>query len=368
MVDNNRAKELKAFDDTKAGVKGLVDSGIVHIPKIFVTPALTENEFSAKNLDSDSNIVNVQIPVIDLKGINEDDFRRRRIVEEVGEACKTWGFFQVVNHSVPQHVMDEMISGVKSFNEQSSEKKMEFYSRDNLKKVKFNSNFDLYSSKAANWRDSLTCVMAPNPPTQDELPEACREELLQYSEHVRKLGHTIFELLAEALGLKPNHLLDMDCAKGQFIISHYYPPCPEPNKTLGITKHTDPDFFTILLQDQIGGLQINHQNQWIDIHPVTGALVINLGDLLQLLSNDKFKSAEHRVLSKQIGPRISIACFFTTQFQPFDTLYGPIKELLSDENHALYKETTVRDYVSYYNSRGLGAHPSLLHLRLNPSI
>ncbi|WMV23380.1 hypothetical protein MTR67_016765 [Solanum verrucosum] len=281
MANYDRAKDLKAFDDTKAGVKGLVDSGIVHIPKIFVTPALTENEFSAKNLDSDSNIVNVQIPVIDLKGMNGDDFRRRRIVEEVGEACKTWGFFQVVNHTVPQHVMDEMISGVKSFNEQSSEKKMEFYSRDNLKKVKFNSNFDLYSSKAANWRDSLTCVMAPNPPTKDELPEACREELLQYSEHVRKLGHTIFELLAEALGLKPNHLLDMDCAKGQFIISHYYPPCPEPNKTLGITKHTDPDFFTILLQDQIGGLQINHQNQWIDIHPVTGALVINLGDLLQ---------------------------------------------------------------------------------------
>ncbi|KAH0757126.1 hypothetical protein KY290_020619 [Solanum tuberosum] len=281
MANYDRAKDLKAFDDTKAGVKGLVDSGIVHIPEIFVTPALTKNEFSAKNLDPDSNVVNVQIPVIDLKGMNGDDFRRRRIVEEVGEACKTWGFFQVVNHSVPQHVMDEMISGVKSFNEQSSEKKMEFYSRDNLKKVKFNSNFDLYSSKAANWRDSLTCVMAPNPPTKDELPEACREELLQYSEHVRKLGHTIFELLAEALGLKPNHLLDMDCAKGQFIISHYYPPCPEPNKTLGITKHTDPDFFTILLQDQIGGLQINHQNQWIDIHPVTGALVINLGDLLQ---------------------------------------------------------------------------------------
>ncbi|KAJ8562867.1 hypothetical protein K7X08_031319 [Anisodus acutangulus] len=363
MVDYDRAKELKAFDDTKAGVKGLVDAGIVHIPEFFITLA-AENNFSVENLDSCSD-VNIQIPVIDLKDINEeDDFRRGKIIEKIGEACETWGFFQVVNHGVPQHVMDEMIRGVRSFNEQPNKIKMEFYSRDNLKKVKFNSNFDLYQSKAANWRDTLVCAMAPNSPSSDELPETCREELLQYSEHVRRLGHTIFELLAEALGLKPNHLLDMDCAKGHSILSHYYPPCPEPNKTLGITRHTDPDFFTILLQDQIGGLQIYHQNQWIDIHPLTGALVINLGDLLQLLSNDKFKSAEHRVLSKHIGPRISVACFFTTQFQPFDRLYGPINELLSDENPPLYKETTVRDYVSYYNSNGLGACPSLLHLRL----
>nr|XP_009765554.1 PREDICTED: 1-aminocyclopropane-1-carboxylate oxidase homolog 1-like [Nicotiana sylvestris] len=359
MADYDRAKELKAFDDKKTGVKGLVDAGIVHIPEFFVTTAI-ENEFNAKNLDL---CFNVQIPIIDFKNIEENDFQRRKIVEQIREACETWGFFQVLNHGIPQHVMDEMIEGVKRFNEQSNEKK-EFYSRDNLKKVKFNSNFDLYQSKAANWRDTLGCIMAPNPPRSDELPDACRKELLEYSEHVRELGITIFELLAEALGLKPNHLLEMECAKGHFILSHYYPPCPEPNKTLGITKHTDPDFFTILLQDHIGGLQIYHQNQWIDIHPVTGALVINLGDLLQLLSNDKFKSAEHRVLSKHIGPRISVACFFTTQFQPFDRLYGPINELLSDENPPKYKETTVRDYVSYYNSKGLGARPSLLHLRL----
>ncbi|MCD7457635.1 hypothetical protein HAX54_035638 [Datura stramonium] len=342
MADSNRTKELKAFDDTKAGVKGLVDSGIVRIPEIFVTPAVTENEFSGDNLDSCSDVVNVQVPIIDLEGINEDDFRGRRrriVVEEVGEACEKWGFFQVVNHGVPQHVMDEMISGVKSFHEQPNEIKMGFYSMDHMKKVMFNSNFDLYQSKAANWRDTLACIMAPNPPQSDELPKACRGTW------------------AEA-----QSLVDMEAASFSFSVITIHLVL-SPIGLLESQSILDPDFFTVL-QDHIGGLQIYHQNQWIDIHPVNGALVINLGDLLQLLSNDKFKSAEHRVLAKHIGPRISVACFFTTQLQPFDRLYGPIKELLSNENPPLYKETTVRNYVSYYNSKGLGALPSLLHLRI----
>jgi isopenicillin N synthase-like dioxygenase len=96
------------------------------------------------------------------------------------------------------------------------------------------------------------------------------------------LGTLLFELLSEVLGLNPNHLKDMDCAEGLVALCHYYPPCPEPELTLGTTKHSDTDFLTVLLQDHIGGLQVLYENKWIDIKPVPGALIVNVGDLLQV--------------------------------------------------------------------------------------
>lgn len=113
---------------------------------------------------------------------------------------------------------------------------------------------------------------------------SCRDILLEYGTHVKNLGISLFELLSEALGLHSDHLKDMGCAEGLLSLCHYYPACPEPELTLGTTKHSDNCFLTVLLQDDIGGLQGLYQDKWIDIPPVPGALVVNIGDLLQASS------------------------------------------------------------------------------------
>ncbi|XP_048440584.1 1-aminocyclopropane-1-carboxylate oxidase homolog 1-like [Pyrus x bretschneideri] len=265
--ENDRAEE--AFDVTMAGVKGLVDAGTVHVPKIFIGPP---NELTQFAMCYEPNM---QIPVIDLHGTH------KQIVDEVRTVSETWAFFQVVNHGVPVSVLKDMIYGVVKFNEQDLDAKKVWYNRDRAKTVRFNSNYDLYHARAANWRDTLIYTRtAVDDPKQ--LPSVCRDETIEYTKHVINLGDQLFGLLWEALGLKPDYLKELGCAKDYTCACHYSPACPEPELTMGSSKHSVPYFLTIHRQDQIGGLQVLHDNQWVNVNPISGGLVVYIGDLLQV--------------------------------------------------------------------------------------
>ncbi|KAK2966105.1 hypothetical protein RJ640_001519 [Escallonia rubra] len=356
-LEYDRTKELKAFDETKAGVKGLTDTAVVaKIPRIFVRPAeeLAE-ELNCRRAD-------IQVPVIDLGGIQRLD-RRKEIVNEIRTAATEWGFFQVVEHGIPVGVLEQMIEGVRLFHEQDVEAKKEFYTRDNTRSVLLNSNYDLFISRTANWRDSLImAVSAYQSLESNYFPAICREMVMAYAKHIENLARMLFRLLSEALGLKADHLETMECAEGFSIVGHYYPACPEPELAIGTSKHSDIGFLTILLQSQLSGLQVLCEDQWVDVPPTPGALVINIGDLLQLVSNDKLKSNKHRVLANRVGPRISVPCFFYGPV-PSSKLYSSIKELISEGEPSPYGEVQLDKYIAKFFSTGLDEYQGLDYYR-----
>ncbi|KAM7462957.1 hypothetical protein LguiA_031078 [Lonicera macranthoides] len=355
----DRTSELKAFDETKAGVKGLVDAGITHVPRIFI------HKPDPFDKNSNPNTTEFILPIIDLENINKDAKKHDEIVDKVREASETLGFFQVINHGIPDSVLEEMYNGVRRFFEQDVEVKKQWYSRETGKLVRYNSNFDLFTSPAANWKDSIGFILAPQRPKLEEVPIACRDILMEYSTQVMKLGCSLFGLFSEALGLNPDYLKE-NCENGCSVACHYYPACPQPEKTMGTSRHADSDFFTVLLQDHIGGLQIVHQNQWLNVPPTPGALVVNIGDLLQLMSNDKFVGAEHRVLANHVGPRVSVASFFGSILHTSSKLFEPIKELLSEDNPPKYRATTMQEHMQHFRAKGLDGNSNLLHLKLQP--
>ncbi|CAI9118247.1 OLC1v1019784C1 [Oldenlandia corymbosa var. corymbosa] len=364
----DRQSNLKAFDDTKTGVKGLFDSGITKIPPIFVHhDGQNANQNMAKSVHAGKKVNGFGVPTIDLMmDRTNDHINHSDIVNQVREACENWGFFQVINHGIPTSVLEDMLHAIRLFHEQDHEAKSELYSRDMARKVLYHSNIDLYYSKAGVWKDTITFNMEPSPPQPEEIPIICRNAAIEYGKYVMELAVDLLRLISEALGLNPSYLQDLECGEGHVLKGHYYPPCPEPELTFGTADHTDNTFLTILLQDQIGGLQVLNNNQWVDVPPLPGALVINLGDLLQIVTNDRFKSVHHRVLANKIGPRISVASFFRPRYGggAVTRSYGPIKELLSEKNPAVYKDITIEEYTTQFLKESMDGNAALSHFKL----
>ncbi|OEL17521.1 1-aminocyclopropane-1-carboxylate oxidase-like protein 1 [Dichanthelium oligosanthes] len=349
-VDDEAALAVFQFHESRGGVRGLVEAGVTTVPPLFLRPT-TPVSSAARSM---------VVPSIDLS------LPRSHAVALVGAASRSCGIFQVTNHGVPAGTVDAALSTVRAFNEQPFEARSPFYSASPIGAITYATipiprpkDGQPATAPLMSWRDSLIVRFDyPADPDLRSLPGACRGPLLEYHRSLTSLGKGIAGLLSEGLGVGAEQLGQVE---GCLMQCHYHPPCPEPERVMGSREHTDGDLFTVLAQDGVGGLQVRlDDGEWVDVAPVAGALLVNIGDVLKVVSNDEYKSVEHRVMIKSAQEsRVSIALFFNPAKHDESDFFGPIPELVTAEKPAQYRSLTWPEMLN--NRIDLGhAKPSSL--------
>ena len=106
--------------------------------------------------------------------------------------------------------------------------------------------------------------------------------MAKYCTSVRGLVLRLVEAISESLGLKKDSIEKALGKHGQHMALNYYPPCPQPELTYGLPGHTDPNLITVLLQDQVPGLQVLKDGNWVAVNPIPNTFIVNIGDQMQV--------------------------------------------------------------------------------------
>ena len=267
------------------------------------------------------------LDVIDLTGLGSGDPATvRRVAAELGQACRDVGFFYVRNHGVPDALLSGIFRCSQAFFAAPLAAKDELAitrSRHNrgyvgiaseslnlaqadLKEA-FNIGLDLPESDPEVVAGKPFRGINFWPPTP-----GFRETALGYFDALWRLGLDLHLAIAVDLGLSPSFFADkFDRPMATLRLLHYPPRAADQNDLPGAGEHTDYGSLTILLTDDVGGLEVRRRDgTWIKAPPIPGAFVCNIGDCLMRWSNDTYLSTPHRVASPPGRDRYSVAFFF----------------------------------------------------------
>ncbi|KAI4342926.1 hypothetical protein MLD38_027489 [Melastoma candidum] len=277
-----------------------------------------------------------ELPLIDLSRLSGTGGRERADCKsEIARASREWGFFQAVNHGISREILDDMRrEQVKAFDQPFKKKSKE------AGHLKFSAGCYRWGTPSATCLRQLSWSEAFHVPVTDISSGSNGGSTLSsimelFARTVSDLSHRIAEVLAEELGHESTFFLEKCLPSTCYLRMNRYPPCPMPSDLFGLMPHTDSDFLTILHQDEVGGLQLVKDGKWIAVKPNPDALIINIGDLFQVWSNDVYKSVEHRVVSNPWAERFSTAYFLCPSY---DTV------ITSCSRPAVYREFSFGEY------------------------
>ena len=112
----------------------------------------------------------------------------------------------------------------------------------------------------------------------------CREKIEAYSNEVKRVGEELLCSLSLIMGMDKDTLLGQHKELVQALRVNYYPTCSIPDQVLGISPHSDTSILTIVLQDDdVIGLQVKQNGEWVPVKPIPNALVVNIGDVIEVV-------------------------------------------------------------------------------------
>ncbi|CAL5200751.1 unnamed protein product [Lathyrus oleraceus] len=293
-----------------------------------------------KSLEEDTNLYSMversddeQLPLIDLERLNNEE-ERDECMKEISEAASEWGFFQVINHGISNEIMEMMISEQKKLFHEPFVNKLSAETVFNLSPNTYRwGNPCATNLTQLPWLEAFHFSLTDIPNMEHHI--TLRSRLEAFATRIATLAENLVEILGIKVNMNSNHFQENYLPQSSFVRLNRYPPCPISSKVYGLLPHSDTSFITILYQDQIGGLQLLKDGKWVDVKPNPSALVVNIGDLFQALSNNVYKSIKHRVVAAEEEERFSTAFFYC----PFNDAV-----IQSENKPALYKKFTLREY------------------------
>ncbi|KAH6837841.1 2-oxoglutarate and oxygenase superfamily protein [Perilla frutescens var. hirtella] len=312
------------------------------VPPQYVQPLETRPQRIVGN-GNDNDNDEPSPPVIDLS-------KGSSVREQLERACRDWGAFHVINHGVPVELLGEMRRLGRSFFEDCTmDQKLSYGCDPNSPASEGYGSRMLVASNdtVLDWRDYYDHHTLPlsrqNPSKWPHFSPNYRKVVADYSDQMNSLAEKLLCLISESLGLPSSCIRDAIGEFYQNITVSYYPPCPQPELTLGLQSHSDMGAITLLIQDDVGGLEVLKDGKWVLVNPLCDAIFVILADQTEMITNGQYKSAPHRAITNGKKARLSVATFHDpAKMKIISPAFEPPK----------YRPVRYGDYVSSWYTQG----------------
>lgn len=303
----------------------------------------------------------MNIPVVDLSDfLSGDENRKQDFVQALGKAYEEVGFVAVKNHGIPDNLIADLYKYVQQFFALPTEKKLS-YEKKELAGQRGYTSFGREHAKGFDAPDlkeffQFGQTVEDNNPIKEEYPDNVTvEEVPQFTPTLfkayrsfEKSGKALLQAIALYLGLE-EHYFDDNVHNGNSILRaiHYPPILSEPKSAIRAEQHEDINLITLLVGASADGLQIlTKQNEWVGVTSLPEQIVVNVGDMLQRLTNNKLRSTTHRVVNppRELWgtSRFSIPFFLHPKSE---MSLASLQSCIDDRHPKAYEDATAGEYL-----------------------